>query len=55
MTFGDKLKALRLRKKLTQKEVAKKLGVANTRISEWERGVRTPKALTQEAIFSRLK
>ncbi|MBE7466661.1 MAG: hypothetical protein HS116_24590 [Planctomycetes bacterium] len=31
------------------------LGCSPPRISEWERGVRTPKPLTQEAILLRLR
>lgn len=39
----------------TQAQVAGVLGVSPPRISEWERRVRTPKPLTQEAILPKVK
>jgi transcriptional regulator with XRE-family HTH domain len=53
--FRNQLKNLREGQGLTQAEVANILGVSPPRISEWERGVRTPKPLTQEAIIAKLK
>ena len=53
--FAKKLRALRIRARLTQAQLAKRLGCSPPRISEWERSVRTPKSLTQEAILARLK
>lgn len=35
---GQQLKELRLKANLTQKELGEKIGVADTRISEWEKG-----------------
>lgn len=40
--FGDKLKTLRLRKKLTQKELANQLGLTKSVISAYETGLRMP-------------
>ena len=54
-TFGAQLRKVRLHCKLTQAQAARLLGCAPPRISEWERSVRTPKLLTQDAIFMRLK
>ena len=53
--FGGKLRKAREKAALTQAQLAKLLGCSPPRISEWERGVRTPKPLTQEAIFAKLK
>ena len=52
--FGGKLRKAREKAALTQAQLAKLLGCSPPRISEWERGVRTPKPLTQEAIFAKL-
>jgi len=52
--FSNKLKKIRTNLGRTQAEIAVALGVAFTRISEWEREVRTPKPLTQDAIWVRL-
>lgn len=35
---GEELKALRLKANLTQKELAEKIGVSDSRVSEWEHG-----------------
>jgi transcriptional regulator with XRE-family HTH domain len=53
--FKRQLRTMRERMGLTQAFAAKALGVSPPRISEWERGVRTPKPLTQEAILMKLK
>jgi len=55
MSFAIKLKRARKRAKLSQSQTARILGCAPPRISEWEREVRTPKLLTQEAIMARIK
>lgn len=41
-TFGEKLKQVRIEKRLKQSELAKKLGVTNTTISNWENNVSKP-------------
>jgi transcriptional regulator with XRE-family HTH domain len=38
----DSLKVLRVKKKLTQKELAEKIGVTEATISKWERGKSFP-------------
>ncbi len=53
--FCNQLKRLRKKAGMKQSEVAKILGVDGGRISEWEREIRTPKPLTQEAILVRLE
>lgn len=53
--FTKKFKAIRRKKGLTQEQVAVILECSPPRISEWERGVRVPKPLTQEAIIKRLR
>lgn len=40
--FGQKLSGLRTQKGLTVKEVCKKAGIPQSRLSELERGVRLP-------------
>lgn len=35
---GEELKILRLKANLTQKELAGKIGVSDSRVSEWEHG-----------------
>ncbi|MTB38012.1 helix-turn-helix transcriptional regulator [Streptococcus uberis] len=40
---SNRIKELRKQKKLTQKQLAKKIGVASLSISRWENGERTPK------------
>lgn len=53
--FKNQLRNLRTKAGLTQAQLAKILGCSPPRVSEWERGVRTPKPLTQEAIIAKLK
>jgi len=52
--FSTQLKRIRAKMGRTQAEVAVILGVAPQRVSEWEREVRTPTLLTQDAIWVRL-
>jgi len=54
-TFGSKLRKAREKANMTQAQLGRLLGCSAPRISEWERGVRTPKSLTQEAIFMKIK
>jgi len=42
VTFGDKLKALRNSQKLTQQQLAERLGVAKSVVSYYESGYRYP-------------
>lgn len=43
MTFEQKLKGLRLEHKLSQEELAKRIGVSAASIGFWENGKRSPK------------
>lgn len=49
-TFDIRLKELRKGKGITQEQLAKDLGVNNTTISIWERGVRKPDINTIEQL-----
>lgn len=40
LNFGNKLKSIRLSKKLTQSEIAKKMGVSKTTVLNYEMGTR---------------
>lgn len=42
VNMGDKLKALRIEKKLTQKQVANRIGLAISAVSSYESGSRYP-------------
>lgn len=42
MNMGEKLKALRLEKNLTQKQVADRIGLAISAVSSYESGMRYP-------------
>jgi len=52
--FGKKLKELRLKKDLSQGDVARILGVHRTYISGLERGARNPSLLTVNKIAKAL-
>lgn len=55
MTVGQKIKALRKENKMTQEELANKLGVAPTAVSAWERNANKPlmdKITTMAELFS---
>ncbi len=41
-TFCDRLKTLRIEKKLSQPDLAKLVGVSNGMISFWENGINEP-------------
>ena len=47
----ERLKSLRLETKLTQKEIAEKLGVSQQSYALWENGKRNPKNIQQLADF----
>ncbi len=51
--FGKKLKELRLKRKLSQRELGNILGVCNQTISFWETGSREPDldTLVKLAVF----
>ena len=52
--FGKKLREARLKKKLSQSDVAKILGVHRTYISGLERGRRNPSLLTVQKVAKAL-
>ena len=52
--FGKKLREIRLKKKLSQGDVARILAVHRTYISGLERGVRNPSLLTIQKIAKAL-
>ncbi len=43
MSIGDNIKQLRIEKNLTQKKLSELTGISEVMISQYERGVRTPK------------
>ena len=49
-TFGNRLHELRTHNNLTQKELAKYLGVSNKAVSKWETGEAMPRVKTLQAI-----
>jgi len=48
--FGQKLREIRLKKKLSQGDIARVLGVHRSYISGLERGVRNPSLLTIQKV-----
>lgn len=52
--FGKKLREVRLKKKLSQGDVSRILGVHRTYISGLERGARNPSLLTVQKIAKAL-
>lgn len=44
MSINEKIKELRTEKGLTQKELSKVLGIGQSTISEWEKGIYEPTA-----------
>jgi phage repressor protein C with HTH and peptisase S24 domain len=43
MSFADKLKAIRAKRKLTQQQVADAMGVSKVTVSDWENGKQQPR------------
>lgn len=43
MSIGDNIKKLRIEKKITQKRLSELTGISEVMISQYERGIRTPK------------
>lgn len=54
MKFGKKLREVRLKKDLSQGDVARILGVHRSYISGLERGVRNPSLLTVQKVAKAL-
>lgn len=55
MSFAERLKAIRKKKGLTQKELADSLGIPYQGISQYERGIRQPKYQTVEKLSKALE
>lgn len=55
MTAGERIKAARKQKGMTQKELADSLNVAFPMISQWERGTSNPKLSTLQRIAEALE
>ena len=53
-TFGKNLKHIRTSRNLTQEELAEKLGIVNSTISQYENGLREPKFNTVNKIANLL-
>lgn len=53
--FSENLKKIRKEKGLSQKEVARRLGVSQPSYAQYERGVRSPKVETIERIADALE
>ena len=52
--FGQKVRKVRLQKKMSQGDIARTLGVHRTYISGLERGVRNPSLLTIQKVAKAL-
>ena len=53
MTLSERIKSYRKREDITQRQLARRLGVTVKAISDWERGVVTnPRGLYAEALNS---
>lgn len=50
MDFAERLRLLRMRKNLSQQQLADKLGISNSTVSMYERGERQPNLEMLEAI-----
>jgi len=53
--FGKKVREIRLKKKLSQSDIARILGVHRSYISGLERGVRNPSLATVQKVAKALK
>lgn len=54
MTTGERIRAIRLQKKLSQNALGSKLGISQQQIAQYERGTRTPKLDTIAKIANAL-
>jgi len=52
MEFKERVKALRKKRKLSQAQLADKIGVSAGTVGFWETGARMPSVKTQEALAS---
>lgn len=54
-SIGDRIKELRLKQRMTQKDLAKSVGVTPTAVSQWERGENEPKGKNLAKLSNKLK
>lgn len=54
MTLGDRIRLVRVSRRITQDDLAKMIGVAKPTIANYERGIREPDALKLVAISKAL-
>lgn len=50
MEIGDNLKRIRLKRELSQNEVADKLNISRQAVSKWERNISSPDIETLEKL-----
>lgn len=50
MQFNEKLKALRIKRQLTQEDIAEKLSISRQSISKWEQGINEPDIQTLKQL-----
>lgn len=55
MTFAEKVKYVRGVLLISQKDLAKELGVSNVTINRWENGVINPSFLTEKTFLTEKK
>ena len=53
--IGIRIRKFRKKRNMTQKDLAKKIGVSNSRISNWEQGINRPDADMLVAICNALE
>lgn len=54
MTIGERIKKIREEKGMTQQQVADKIGISYQNVSQYERGIRTPKSSSLRKIADAL-
>ncbi|MEE0203498.1 MAG: helix-turn-helix transcriptional regulator [Muricomes sp.] len=54
MSFSDNVKKLRTQKGMSQQSLAKKAGVSQTAVYQWEKGIRSPKIEQLQKIAAAL-
>lgn len=54
MDLGENIRTARKKARMTQKELAQRLGIAQKDISYWENGIYTPSALRLREICKEL-
>ncbi|MDO4312373.1 MAG: helix-turn-helix transcriptional regulator [Eubacteriales bacterium] len=54
MTFGEKVKELRIRKGLSQKQLGEKMGIRQQTVAQYEKAIEQPKLATVRKISNAL-